>query len=232
MQDANIRIATPVKHLMHSLDGDPRGDGDTQRSIAAAHQSHCNSAAVAGKSNARVYEQLERLGVHPDAWAGWETIHVDPLKAIAGGCYATVVSFTMSWALALASQPLRLDHHIPLLIQVVFQLLWTAAIFRWGPSVAKTKLYYAIALTSVGLSLAAALRLLFGPLDLIPFNNRLAFACVYGVNVWHIVFGAQLGFWEPDHPPEPYRYCFRSTRGMMQRTAVHICCDLLSRHPA
>lgn len=69
----------------------------------------------------------------------------------------------------------------------------------------KMKAYYALALTVLATEMPLSIRLLLGPLDLVPFRNRLAYIVLNAFCSWCQLFSAQVGAWEPDSPAAPYR---------------------------
>lgn len=159
----------------------------------------------AGNEADSAFVKFQRLGVLSQSWAGWGTIHEKPARALAGSCYAAIVTVTLNCIMAFTSKPFRIDHHVPLLSAIGFQMFGAALFWRWGPVVANPKAYYVLSSIVILASFGPGLRQLLGPLDLVPFRNRLAFTCVFALNAWHMLFGCQMGWWAPDHPSEPFR---------------------------
>lgn len=149
---------------------------------------------------------FERLGVQSEAWVGWGTVHESPVTGFLACTFAGLAAVTVGGCTAMTSRPLRWDHHVPAAVATVSHLTWVLVLWRWGPSVTKLKAYYALALTVLATEMALSIRLLLGPLDLVPFRNRLAYIVLNAFCSWCQLFSAQVGAWEPDSPAAPYRY--------------------------
>eukprot|EP00892_Ulva_mutabilis_P008904 jgi/Ulvmu1/6386/UM003_0014.1 len=165
------------------------------------------TASVVHMSVSMRFRQLMPwIGMTPVVLMGWTTILDKPHVAFL--CSTLTNLFTLvtnTSVLLFASTPMRWDHHAPTIVYALFHFSTSAMMLRRGPAIAKTKLYNALLVPAIFLQFIVAVRLMLGPLEHVPFGNRLVFVLVNSTAVWCWAFTSMTGAWAPDHPPQPFR---------------------------
>lgn len=204
------------------------GNADAQQYVDNVHTGrqhiHISSDGDVNDSPLWFEALFHQLGVLPGAWAGWAAIHEKPHQVFlicnSLGIFTVLLNTVL---LAVLSQPLRWDHHIPTLLNVVCHTASIIMSWRHGPVITKTKTFAALGCVLVFSQAAVATRLMLGPIELVPFQNRLAFVAANAVATWAMGVGGMLGCWAPDHPAEPYRYLLCLAAPMSSQAMLHVC---------
>ena len=146
------------------------------------------------------------IGMLPQAVAGWGTVwkqpHVIFFCSSGAGLYTLL---TNTCVLLIGSTPIRWDHHVPSVVYALCHLTSSIMMLRLGPAVAKTRYYNSVLVPAIFIQFALTVRVMLGPIDTVPFGNRLLYALVNSSAVWCWAFASTTGAWATDHPPRPFR---------------------------
>lgn len=172
-------------------------EGDS--TIALGQQEHGND------SKARFQAACRRLGMADYAASAWQEWHVKPIRILVV-CMSSVVACCIV-VVATFLPGCTLDSWYPLTFVVgygVSQSVQVAFYWRRGPRHAGTPAQVAGFAVMVLCLLALLIPAIAGPLQLVPFKNRLLTTALLSITVWLFVLGGATGGAAADKPPVPY----------------------------
>lgn len=147
---------------------------------APPHDEASSKTSPYKSSESCIRKAASYLGVQPEVFdSGWATIYKNP-DVMFVGCVITnyITMITNTCVMVFGSMPFRLSHHLPTSMYAVLHFTTATMILLRGPAVAKTKIYYAILMPAIFLQFPVAVVLMLGPIEFVPFENRLVFALV------------------------------------------------------
>ena len=151
------------------------------------------------------------MGVLPEALTGWSRIFERPHVVFLCSTTSNVCTLVInSSVLLFASRPFRWGHHSFAAAYTLLHTMSSLMILRWGLAVAKTWIYYAVLCAAIFIQFPLAVKVMLGPTEHVPFENRLVFALINSIALWFWTFTSTTGTWAPDHPPKPFEFCSHS----------------------
>ena len=146
-----------------------------------------------------------RFGVRRKALLSWAVIHEQPHVVLAFSTCTSAFAIALNTYTMLLSRPWRWSHHGLVLAYSFGHSSAVLSLWFCGLAVSQTKIYYALITSCVILQFQAAVRLMLGPIEEVPFNHRLLYAVINAIALANWTIASLLGAWAPDHPSTPYR---------------------------
>lgn len=160
----------------------------------------------AGCFSERCFSTALRMGMLPQACAGWSLIHEQAAVAFCCCLFCSITTLALNtWVFVIPVEHLRWGHHSLSFVYSTFHLITILMLFRYGPAITKKKVYYLFAVPMTLLQIIVPIRVALGAVEMVPFGNRLSFALHTSIRLWFWGMAARTGAWAPDNPEAPLR---------------------------